>query len=93
MENQILEVLEEKITHILSLVDKLKAENLELKQRNQQLQVLVDEKEKTIQTLRQESVQYRDAQNEIESYREKQDHIRSKVETLLQKLKEFEDIQ
>jgi len=93
MENQILEVLEEKINHILSLVDKLKAENLELKQRNQQLQILVDEKEKTIQTLRQESVQYRDAQNEIESYREKQDNIRSKVEILLQKLKEFEDIQ
>ena len=93
MENEILEVLEEKINHILSLVDKLKTENLELKQRNQQLQILVDEKEKTVQTLRQESAEYRDAKKDIESYREKQDHIRSKVEILLQKLKEFEDIQ
>ncbi len=93
MENQILEALEEKINRVLSLVDKLKTENLELKQRNHQLQILIDEKERTIQTLRQESVQYRDAQNEIESYKEKQDRIKSKVEALLQKLKEFEDIQ
>lgn len=30
--------------------------------------------------------------SEIEAYREKQDKIRTKVDTLLNKLKEFEDI-
>ncbi len=93
MDDQNFEVLEEKIDQVLSMLSRLKTENRELQQKNTELQSVVDEKEKTIQTLKSEYEHYHEMQTEIETYREKQDRIRSKVETLLQKLKEFEDIQ
>lgn len=93
MENQTFDVLEEKITKILKMLDRLRNENQELKHKNQGLQALVEEKEENIQRLKTESESYRDAKNEVETYREKQNRIRAKVETLLKKLKEFEDIQ
>jgi len=92
MEDQNFEVLEEKINQVLSMLNRLKTENKELRQKNMELQANVDEKEKTIQTLKSESEHYLGMKTEIETYREKQDRIRTKIEALLQKLKEFEDI-
>ena len=92
MEDQTFEVLEEKINKILTIVDQLKKENQELRQKNQELRTLIEEKEETIQSHKSESENYSGMKSEIEIYRENQDRIRSKVEALLQKLKEFEDI-
>ena len=92
MDSQAFEVLEEKINHVLSLLNRLKRDNEELRQQNQELQSIVDEKEKNIQSLKMEAKSYNNIQTEVETYRETQDLIRTKVETLLQKLKEFEDI-
>ena len=92
MENQAFEVLEEKINHILAVVDRLKSENNDLRQKNQELQSLMNEKDNTIQTLQVEVERYRKTQTAVDSYKENQDHIRTKVESLINKLKEFEDI-
>ena len=92
MENQTFDVLEEKIIKILSMLDQLKNENQKLKQKNQELQALVKEREEDIQRLKTESESFDGMKIEIETYKEKQDRIRAKVEKLLEKLKEFEDI-
>ena len=91
MEDMSFEILEEKINTILSKMDQLKVENHDLRQKNQELQAIIEEKEKKIALLKSESMNYSDMQNNIQSYKEKHDRIRSKVENLLQKLKEFED--
>jgi len=91
MEDMSFEILEEKINTILSKMDQLKVENHDLRQKNQELQAIIEEKEKKIQVLKSESKSYSNMQSNVQSYKEKHDRIRSKVENLLQKLKEFED--
>jgi len=92
MHNQAFEDLEKKINNVLSMLDRFKKEKEELWQRNQELQSLIKEKDNTIQTLKTEVERHNEAQTEVDSYRENQDHIRTKVESLLEKLKEFESI-
>ena len=46
MDNQSFEILEEKIGHILSILDQYKHENEELRNKNRNLQEMLDEKEK-----------------------------------------------
>jgi hypothetical protein len=93
MESQNLDKLEEKITKMLTLMRRLKEENHNLQKRNQELQTLVHEKENAIQALRTQSDDYSSMKNEVDSCHEKQTRIRTKVEGLLQKLQEFEDIE
>ncbi|HHS13211.1 MAG TPA: hypothetical protein ENN03_05515 [bacterium] len=92
MEN-VLEILEQKVGLLLKQLQELKKDNQELKSRCQQLERMVQERDLIIQQLRQDSEGSLGMKNEIETYREKHDRIRIKVESLLQKLKEFEDIQ
>ena len=92
MENQSFDILEEKINKILLLVEHLKKENLELKDKNQKLKDKCEEKEEKNRLLKEELEQHRYMKNEIEVHKEKEDRIRLKVETLLSKLKEFENI-
>ena len=92
MELQFFDVLEEKINRIVGRIEALKGENRELRMRIQELQAVVEEKERIVYTLKSEVDKTRGVQTEIENYRKNQDRIRSKVETLLEKLKEFEDI-
>jgi uncharacterized coiled-coil DUF342 family protein len=92
MELQFFDVLEEKINRIVGRFETLKGENRELRMRIQELQAVVEEKERIVYALKSEVDKSRGVQSEIENYRKNQDRIRSKVETLLEKLKEFEDI-
>ena len=92
MDSQAFEVLEKKINNVLSMLDRLKKEKEELLQKNQELQSLIKEKDDTIQTLKTEIERHNKAQIEVDTYRENQDHIRTKVESLLEKLKEFESL-
>jgi FtsZ-binding cell division protein ZapB len=92
MELQFFDVLEDKINRIITRVESLKVENRELRMRNQELQAVLEEKERVIYTLKSEVDKSRGVQGEVENYKKNQDRIRSKVETLLEKLKEFEDI-
>jgi uncharacterized coiled-coil DUF342 family protein len=92
MEIQFFDVLEEKVNRIIGRIETLKGENRELRMRIQELQAVVEEKERIVYALKSEVDKSRGVQTEIENYRKNQDRIRSKVETLLEKLKEFEDI-
>jgi len=91
MELQFFDVLEEKINRIVGSVETLKGENRELRMRIQELQAILEEKERAVYALKTEVDKTRGVQNEIDDYRKNQDRIRSKVETLLERLKEFED--
>ena len=92
MDLQFFDVLEEKISRIIQRLGQLKGENRELRMRIQELQAVLEEKERAIYNLKTELDQTRGIQGEIENYRKNQDRIRSKVETLLEKLKDFEGI-
>ncbi len=92
MELQILDVLEEKINRVVHLVESLRTENHELRMRIKELEAVLDEKERTLYALRAEIEKSKTVQSEIETYKKNQDQIRTRVESLLQKLKAFEDI-
>ncbi|MBN2417393.1 cell division protein ZapB [bacterium] len=91
MDHQSLDALEEKITRMISKMNKLKVENQELRQENKTLQTALNEKEQTIQQLHNKAEEISRVQGDIETYKQNQDRIRSKVEVLLHKLKEFEE--
>ena len=92
MENEALDNLENKINAVLSLVNTLRDENLELKNRNDALQRALKEKDEKIKTFQTETEQVHSMKTEVESYRNKHNRIREKVERLLDKLKEFEEV-
>jgi len=92
MENQSFELLEEKIDQILRKLNELKKENVGLKERNQELQSIISDKESKLQELTTVSESSQSMQTEIADYKEKQDNIRLKVEGLLDKLQEFEQM-
>jgi uncharacterized coiled-coil DUF342 family protein len=85
MDNQSFELLEKKIDQLLGKLNELKKENTGLKKKNQELQSKIQELTKVSETSQ-------SMQTEIEDYRDKQDRIRLKVEGLLTKLQEFEQL-
>lgn len=92
MDLQFFDVLEEKINRMVNLLDRMRTENRELRLRVQELQAAVEDKERTILNLKTEVDKSKTVQGEIDSYRKNQDRIRLKVENLLEKLKEFEEL-
>jgi DNA repair exonuclease SbcCD ATPase subunit len=92
MDLQFFDMLEEKVSRMVQQLGQVKGENRELRMRIQELQAVLEEKERAVYTLKTELDQSRSVQMEIENYRKSQDRIRSKVETLLEKLKDFENI-
>jgi DNA repair exonuclease SbcCD ATPase subunit len=92
MDLQFFDMLEEKVSRMVQQLGQLKGENRELRMRIQELQAVLEEKERAVYTLKTELDQSRSVQGEIENYRKSQDRIRSKVETLLEKLKDFENV-
>jgi chromosome segregation ATPase len=91
MENQIFDVLEQKIVQVLGVVSRLKSQNQELARKNQELQSKLEEKERIILTCKEELEQRKKTQNDVDSYKEKQERIRFKIESLVEKLREFEE--
>jgi hypothetical protein len=92
MDLEALDVLEEKINRIMDWVERLRTENREMRLRIQELQAVAEDKERMLLNLKTEIDKSKNAQGEIETYRKNQDRIRNKVENLLEKLKDFEDI-
>ncbi|MBN1894953.1 cell division protein ZapB [bacterium] len=90
MENQIFDTLEEKIDQILDYFSRLTRENRELREKLVAMEKQIGEQERTIQALGQMTEKNQGMENEIETYRQKQEKVRKKIDTLLNKLKEFE---
>ncbi|MCK5145960.1 cell division protein ZapB [bacterium] len=93
MDAQSFELLEEKINKMITTLNLFKTENKELKMQNQELRSLLDNKEQMINTLNNEKEQLKSVQGDVESYKQNQNRIKEKVDSLLLKLKEFEDYQ
>jgi|GEM_PF-1444183 FtsZ-binding cell division protein ZapB len=93
MDNQIFDTLEEKIDQILEYFGRLSRENRELKERLLAMEKQMGEQERTIQALGQMTEKTHGIENELETYRQKQENVRKKIDTLLNKLKEFEQFE
>lgn len=93
MESTPFDTLEAKINQIIAYVDKLHKENQTLKERNRLLDEKVQEQQNALGVLQTETDKYRGMVSDVDTYREKQDLIQAKVESLLDKLKEFDDQQ
>ena len=92
LENQAIEVLEQKINQILTKLKKFQLDNQKLISKNQELERKLTEKERMILSTKKESLRYNSMTEEIEIYRKKEDQVRTKVQLLLDKLKEFDSI-
>jgi len=93
MEENNIDILEEKINRVISIVNKLREENQKLQIYVDELKSSIREKEEIILKLQHERENVLNIQHEIESYKTKHDRVRSKVDQLLLKLKELDDIQ
>ena len=93
MEAQSFDILEEKVNRMIAVLNRLKVENQELLAQKQALATQLEERNQAYQALKNETDQLRHVKTDIDSYKENQDRIRSKVDSLLLKLKEFEDYQ
>ncbi len=93
MDTQSLDVLEQKVNKIIYELNKCKKENLEMKHTINEFTLALNQKEKIIESLGEENERLKNVQSDINSYKENQDRIKNKVESLLEKLKEFEDYQ
>jgi len=92
MEENNIDVLEEKINKIVAMINTLREENKKLKIYAEELKKSNMEKDEIIRKLNQERENIANIQNEIESYKSKHDRVRTKVDQLLLKLKEIDDI-
>ncbi len=85
------DLLEKKVIKLISRVSELEMENNNLKQKYNNLLKTMEEKENILQNLKQSNQTNIVMQNKIENYQKKEDTIKSKVENLLIKLKEFDE--
>jgi len=92
MEYQAIQILENKIDQLLTQLNELKENNRQLKATNAELMNRLQEKERFIQSTKEDADRVQTMKQEINNYRENQDKIRLKVEGLIDKLKEFDAI-
>jgi hypothetical protein len=92
MTDQMIDLLEKKIEAMVALIARLKSENRELRSTVQELSSKQKENIELIETLQNESKRLEGAQNEINSFKERENRIGQKVESLLKKLQEFKEI-
>ena len=84
------EVLEEKISHAINLIKKLKQENHELHERIQSLQLESQEKEAQIVGLREELQRLKANAQASQQVVARETEIRGKIEKMLAKLEELQ---
>lgn len=90
MDYQELDILEDRITKAVELINILRHENEELKQQNAELLTKAEENEGIIQKLREDYQNLNQLQEQTEQYREKEEKIKSKVEGMLSKLESLQ---
>lgn len=90
MDLQQFELLESKISHAISLIQKLKQENRELQKRVQVLQEESQEKEVQLVALREEIQKLKGNAQETQQFKQREEEIRGKIEHMLVKLEELQ---
>jgi len=89
MDLQQFEILENKISQAISMIQKLKQENGELQKRVETLQEETQEKDKMLGALQEELQQMKDNAQESQQFKTREEEIRSKVEKMLARLEEL----
>lgn len=92
MDIEKLQILEQKILKLISRLNELEIENNDLQQRYKQLLTQIEEKENIIQQLKVSNKTNIQMQDELENYKKNENKVKSKVESLLMKLKEFDEL-
>lgn len=92
MDLQQLEVLEQRITRAVELIEKFKTENGELQEALTACKAAAESQERVIQQLKEENQNLRLLQSENSLGKEKEERIRNKVEQMLSKLDELQGL-
>jgi FtsZ-binding cell division protein ZapB len=92
MDLQQFEVLENKISQAIGVIQKLKLENRELQKQVQALQEENQEKDKKLGALQEEMQKIKDGAQESQQLKMREEEIRSKVERMLAKLEELQSV-
>jgi FtsZ-binding cell division protein ZapB len=90
MDLQKFEILENKISEAISLIQKLRQENRELQTQVQTLQKENQDKDAQLGALREEVQKLKDNAQESHQFKAREEEIRSKVEKMLAKLEELQ---
>jgi hypothetical protein len=90
MDLQQFDLLEKRVTQLISLVSKLKAENLDLRRRLQETEALQEQTDEQLRHAREAVEKLRGNQEDAISFKEREEKIRSKVEQMLAKLEELQ---
>jgi uncharacterized membrane protein len=90
MDLQQFDVLEKKVSQLISLIDKLKTENGDLRRRLQEMESLQKNTDEQLRQARESIDKIRGNQDEANSFKEREERIRSKVEQMLAKLEELQ---
>jgi exonuclease VII small subunit len=90
MDLQKFDVLEKKVSQLISLIDKLKTENGDLRRRLQEAEALQKQTDEQLRQARESIDKIRGNQDEANSFKEREEKIKSKVEQMLAKLEELQ---
>jgi len=90
MDLQQFDVLEKKITQLISAMSKLKSENLDLRRRLQEMEALQAQSDEQLRQARESIEKMRSNHDEAISFKEREEKIRSKIEHMLTKLEELQ---
>lgn len=85
------EILEQKVLKLISKINELEMQNKELKQKSKILITKIEEKDNMIKNLQETNKSSIELQNEIDYFKKNENKVKSKVESLLMKLKEFDE--
>jgi len=80
------EKLEEKVSRLITVVQKLHSENKEIKKRNEDLLQQNQEQQSLINMLKEQCYQLQHIEDNSKIYQEREEHIRKKIQQMLKKL-------
>lgn len=90
MDIQQFEVLEKRVTQLVAIVSRLREENLDLRRQLRDAEALKQQAEEELRLSRETVEKLRGNQEEAISYKEREEKIRSKIESMLAKLEELQ---
>ena len=90
MDIQQFDALEKKVTQLIGLIGKLKTENSDLRRRLLEAESIQKHTDEQLRQAREALEKVRGNQDEANSFKEREEKIRSKVEQMLAKLEELQ---
>ncbi|MFZ5518398.1 MAG: hypothetical protein ACOY90_17335 [Candidatus Zhuqueibacterota bacterium] len=85
-----IEKLEEKVTRLITVVQKLYSENKEIKKRNEDLLQQSQEQQTLINMLKEQCYKLQHIEDNTKIYQEREENIRNKIQQMLKKLENLQ---